>query len=57
MTDIMGSDCTEPDPDSVILQDLRKQHDEQVTFYKDELEKTFQAKVRTGCSGSHQCLK
>ncbi|KAF6728665.1 Lamin-B2 [Oryzias melastigma] len=27
------------------LQDLRKQHDEQVTFYKDELEKTFQAKL------------
>ncbi|RVE74124.1 hypothetical protein OJAV_G00038010 [Oryzias javanicus] len=27
------------------LQDLRKQHDEQVSFYKDELEKTFQAKL------------
>lgn len=27
-------------------QDLRKQHDEQVTLYKEELEQTFQAKVR-----------
>uniref|UniRef100_A0A3P9LWY5 Lamin B2 n=1 Tax=Oryzias latipes TaxID=8090 RepID=A0A3P9LWY5_ORYLA len=27
------------------LQDLRKQHDEQVSFYKEELEKTFQAKL------------
>lgn len=27
------------------LQDLRKQHDEQVSLYKDELEHTFQAKL------------
>lgn len=27
-------------------QDLRKQHDEQVSLYKEELEQTFQAKVR-----------
>ncbi|XP_077391288.1 lamin-B2 isoform X2 [Festucalex cinctus] len=27
------------------LQDLRKQHDEQVSLYKDELEQTFQAKL------------
>ncbi|XP_034559639.1 lamin-B2 [Notolabrus celidotus] len=27
------------------LQDLRKQHDEQVSIYKDELEHTFQAKL------------
>uniref|UniRef100_A0A674P1Z8 Lamin B2 n=1 Tax=Takifugu rubripes TaxID=31033 RepID=A0A674P1Z8_TAKRU len=27
------------------LQDLRKQHDEQVSFYKEELEQTFQAKL------------
>lgn len=26
-------------------QDLRRQHDEQVSFYKEELEQTFQAKV------------
>ena len=27
-------------------QDLRKQHDEQVSLYKEELEQTFKAKVR-----------
>lgn len=27
------------------LQDLRKEHEEQVNFYKTELEQTFQAKV------------
>lgn len=27
------------------LQDLRRQHDEQVSLYKEELEQTFQAKV------------
>lgn len=27
-------------------QDLRKQHDEQVSVYKEELEQTFKAKVR-----------
>ncbi|XP_028258824.1 lamin-B2 [Parambassis ranga] len=27
------------------LQDLRRQHDEQVSFYKEELEQTFQAKL------------
>lgn len=26
-------------------QDLRRQHDEQVSFYKEELEQTFKAKV------------
>lgn len=29
----------------VNCQDLRRQHDEQVAFYKEELEQTFQAKV------------
>ncbi|XP_061538960.1 lamin-B2 [Phycodurus eques] len=30
---------------SQALQDLRKQHDDQVTLYKEELEQTFQAKL------------
>ncbi|XP_072516727.1 lamin-B2 [Salminus brasiliensis] len=30
---------------SQALQDLRRQHDEQVCFYKEELEQTFQAKL------------
>lgn len=30
---------------SQALQDLRKQHEEQVSLYKEELEQTFQAKV------------
>lgn len=30
-------------------QDLRREHDEQVSLYKGELEHTFQAKVRDTC--------